>query len=181
MSCHWVKAIRYEEVVLTFWGFLKSWVRWPARCTSCRAAQTPRNHRSGRCWGAGAPSASRPPPWSAAAPPWSACGPESKRHIIKNNGMNMSVCYLTVHTHDCALTPAATRWCRQYRVAAVLRQHPKPWLYKTHFYCICHTSPVWRPEWTRQKSNSLGSITGTDTAIDLSLCSALLQRVSYQI
>lgn len=69
---------RHMEVVLTFWVFLKSWVQWRVQCTSCRGAQTPRNHRSGQCWGAEAPWASRPPPWSVAALPWSACGPEAR-------------------------------------------------------------------------------------------------------
>lgn len=67
---------------LTFWVFLRSLILWPVRCTSCHGAPIPRNHRSGRCWGAGAPSASLPPPWSVVALPWSVCGP-AMRHTDK--------------------------------------------------------------------------------------------------
>ena len=132
VSCQWVKMNKTEEVVLTFWVFLKSWVQWPVRCTSCRAAQTPRNHRSGRCWGAEAPSASRPPPWSVAALPWSVCGPEVrdkkqvKCHVCElaplQNLRHMILFPRTSATCQptamMALTPAATRWYWQHTVSS---------------------------------------------------------------
>lgn len=81
----------WRETVLTFWESPKSWVLWRAQCTSCHGAQTPRSHRSGQCWGAEALSASRPPPWSAAAPPWSVCGPAVKGTQEVNEHKNISL------------------------------------------------------------------------------------------